>query len=364
MSRRLKVGVVGGGIGLSHIEAYQALPDLYSVEAFCDIDAGKAKAVAAERAIPKSVTRFEDLLGSDLDIVDVSTPPDFHVPQTLAALSAGRHVVVEKPLASSLADIDVVAEAERTAGKRVSPIFQYRFGNGLARLRHLIAKGVAGKPRVATLETHWRRTAAYYAAGPWRGKWQSELGGCLASHAIHIHDLLMQTLGPLARVYARTTTRVNPIETEDCAAITFEFADGTLATSSVTLGSTDDMSRMRLCFEGLTAESGLDPYNPAHEPWTFTAADDEGRKRIDAALADFVPGPERWVGQFARLHGALTEGEPLPVTVADARASIELLTAAYYSSRTGEAVALPIGRDHPFYAGWVETMVSGKGHSS
>jgi predicted dehydrogenase len=121
---------------------------------------------------------------------------------------------------------------------------------------------------------------------------------------------------------------------------------------------------MRFSFEGLTAESGLDPYNPGHEPWTFTAVDDEGRRRIDAALADFVPGPERWIGQFARLHGALTGDGPLPVTVADARASIELLTAAYYSSRTGEAVALPIGPDHPFYQGWVTTMATGKGGDS
>ncbi|MGN6765383.1 MAG: gfo/Idh/MocA family oxidoreductase, partial [Rhizobiaceae bacterium] len=65
------------------------------------------------------------------------------------------------------------------------------------------------------------------------------------------------------------------------------------------------------------------------------------------------PAPELYAGQFSRLHKALTEGGELPVSIADARPSLELITAAYHSARTGEAVRLPIGRDHPLYAGWL-----------
>ena len=77
------------------------------------------------------------------------------------------------------------------------------------------------------------------------------------------------------------------------------------------------------------------------------------QQAIDAAVAEVEPGPERNAGQFLRLHRALTEGGELPVSIADARPSLELLTAAYHSARTGEAVRLPIGRDHPLYAGWL-----------
>jgi predicted dehydrogenase len=352
MSRRLKVGVVGGGVGAAHVGAYQELPDLYDVAAFCDIDPARREAVAKKHKVERTYDTLDRMLEQDLDLVDIATPSNLHFSQGVAVLKAGRDVIIEKPVASSLAEVDALQEAEAKSGKRVIPIFQYRFGNGLARLKHLIAKGVAGKPYAASIETHWRRTPDYYAAGPWRGTVAGELGGTLATHAIHIHDLLMQALGPLASVYARTATRVNPIETEDCAAVAFEFANGALATSSVTLGSHEEISRMRLCFEGVTAESGRDPYNPAHEPWTFIGDGEAGQKRIDEALADFVPGRERWPGQFERVHAALTGTGPFPVTLADGRAAVELLTAAYDSALSGRAVRLPIGRDHRFYSGW------------
>ena len=187
-----------------------------------------------------------------------------HFAQARKALLAGYHVVVEKPFASSLAEADALAEVERQSGKRVSPIFQYRFGNGFAQLRHLKERGFVGKTYASTIETHWRRLPAYYA-NPWRGRWATELGGCLTTHAIHNHDLLTYVLGPIVSVYAKTSTRVNPIETEDCAAAMLEMADGSFATLSVTLGAEEDMSRLRFCFEGLTVESNHDPYNAGHD---------------------------------------------------------------------------------------------------
>jgi predicted dehydrogenase len=140
------------------------------------------------------------------------------------------------------------------------------------------------------------------------------------------------------------------------AALALEFASGALATSSVTLGSHPEISRLRFCFDGLTAESGLAPYNPGHEPWRFMHDDAAGQERIDRALDDFAPLPERFVGLFLRLHNALAGDAPLPVTIDDAARSIELLSAAYYSVLTGAAVELPIPPAHPFYGGWAAAM--------
>lgn len=352
MSRPLTVGVVGVGVGASHISAYRELGELYSVEALCDIDPDRANKVSAELNVSRALTDFDALLKLDLDIVDICTPSALHFTQTRKALLAGYYVVVEKPFASSLAEADALAELEQKSGRRVSPIFQYRFANGIAQLLHLRAEGLVGKTYAATVETHWRRLPPYYA-NPWRGRWATELGGCLTTHAIHNHDILTYILGPVASVYAKTSTRVNPIETEDCAAALLEMADGSFATLSVTLGAEEDMSRLRFCFDGLTAESNLSPYNPGTMPWRFVAADPDRQRMIDEAIAEAPRGPERNAGQFIRLHRALTAGGPLPVTIADARRSLELLTAAYHSARTGEAVRLPIGRDHPLYAGWL-----------
>ena len=352
MSRQLRVGVAGLGVGCGHISAYQEFPNLYSVDAVCDIDPDRAAATAGEYKVEVAVSRFEELLGLDLDIVSICTPSSLHFAQADAALRAGKHVVLEKPFASSLAEADRLAEVERESGKRLCPIFQYRFSNGIAQLLHLRERGFAGKAYAATVETHWRRLPPYYA-NPWRGRWETELGGCFVTHAIHNHDILTYVLGPARSVFARTATRVNPIETEDCAAAVLEMADGSFATLSVTLGAEEDMSRLRFCFDGLTAESNRSPYNPGTTPWTFTAADPERQKQIDAAIAEVPLGPERNAGQFLRLHKALTEGGPLPVSIADARPSLELVTAAYHSARTGEAVNLPIRPDHPLYESWL-----------
>jgi predicted dehydrogenase len=164
--------------------------------------------------------------------------------------------------------------------------------------------------------------------------------------------MLMPAHGPGRSVHARTATRVNPIVTEDCAVVSLELADGALAALSVTMGAAIEHSRLRFYFERVTAESNLSPYRPHLEPWRFETADEAAGAEIDAALADFVPQAEHFEGQFSRLHATLIEGRPPPVTLADARASIELLTASYYSAQSGASVTLPIGPDHPYYHGW------------
>src|SRR6202011_4939438 len=162
--------------------------------------------------------------------------PALHLAQILAALSAGKEVVCEKPIVGSLAEIDRVIAAERQAAGRVMPIFQYRFGNGLQKAKRIIDMGVAGKPYSRTVETAWKRTTEYYQT-PWRGRWETELGGVLLTHAIHSHDLMTYLMGPVASVFARTATRCNPFAGEDCAVASLVMESGALASLAATLGS-------------------------------------------------------------------------------------------------------------------------------
>jgi predicted dehydrogenase len=352
MPREYGVAVVGCGVGKMHVEAWQALPGRFAMRAVADLDGELAKKVAADLEVPDAASDMTPLLQrSDIDVIDISTPPATHLPLAEQALAAGKHVVLEKPLVGSLADVDRLARAAKAAKGRLMPIFQYRFSPGILKLKRLVDAGVTGKLFLSTVETAWKRGAAYYSV-PWRGKWASELGGCFTAHAIHAHDMLCWIAGPIASVYARTATRVNPIEVEDTAVASFVMQDGSLASTAVTLGSAVEISRLRFCFANLTAESALSPYNPGTEPWTFAGMTPEDDARIAATLADFTPGPERFTGQFERFHAALETGGPLPVTLDDGRASIELLTALYHSSRTGRPVELPISAGHPAYDGW------------
>ncbi len=352
--QKLRVAVVGLGVGLQHCAAWRELTERFELVSVCDVNENLAKLVSEKLEIPHFTADFDSLLAGDdrPDLLDICTPPHLHFEMCVKGLEAGLHVICEKPLVPSLAICDELAAIESRAAGRLMPIFQYRFGTGLLKLQHLIAQDLAGRPYLSTIETAWQRGDDYYAVD-WRGKWKTELGGVMTTHAIHAHDILCSVMGPVKQLFARTATRVNPIETEDCAAVSVEMGNGSLATLSATLGSRPEISRLRFCFEKLTAESSLAPYTPSFDPWTFTATDDGAQARIDEALEDFEAGHQLYAGQFQRFHEALASGGPLPVTLADARRSLELLTAVYHSSRSGEPVTLPIGDDHPAYAGWL-----------
>jgi predicted dehydrogenase len=352
MGETLRVGVVGCGIGRQHLDAYRRLPDLFDVVALCDVDQAKAHEVARTYAVERVLTDIETLCElDDLDVVDLCTPPYLHVAQTLQALSAGKHVVCEKPLAGSLADVDRVALAEQRSGCRVMPIFQYRFGHGIQKLKRLVERGIAGRAYLTTVETAWRRRPAYYAV-PWRSRWATELGGPVVNLAIHAHDLVYYVLGPARSVSAHLTTLVNAVETEDCVAVSLEMADGSLCTLAATTGSAHEISRHRFCFANLTAESNTAPYTNSGDPWVFTGDTPDIAGRIEKALAAFEPRREGYAGQLSRFHEALRAGSDFPVTLADARASLELITAIYHAARTRTPVRLPLTDAHPLYEGW------------
>jgi predicted dehydrogenase len=349
---KIRIGVVGSGIGQSHVEAYQSLPDLFEVVAICDLDRARAEKLAETCHIPRVVTDLAELCHMDeVEVIDVCTPSFLHYPHTRQALAAGKHVICEKPVTGSLQEVDQLIAAESESGKRVMPIFQYRYGHGIQKLKFLVDQGVAGRAYLTTVETAWRRRPAYYDV-TWRGKWETELGGALITLAIHGHDLVSYILGPVKRVFARTKTMVNAIETEDCVSASLEMADGSLVSLSVTTGSAVEISRHRFCFRNLAAESNTQPYNNSFEPWTYSGDSPEVEAQIQEILARFEPLPERFPGQFYRFYHALQNGTELPVTLADARASLELATACYYSAKTGQSVDLPLGPEHPMYAGW------------
>lgn len=350
-----KVAIIGAGIGEKHLAGYRELPDRYSVVAICDIDRERARSIVNDDLKIIIETDFQAILNNaEIELVDICLPPHLHLETSLAALEHGKHVVCEKPLVNSLRDADLLAEKAALCNRILSPVFQYRFGRATAQLKSLMDAGLAGRPLVANIETHWDRGDDYYAI-PWRGTWKGEQGGAVLGHAIHNHDLLCAIFGPVEKLTAFATTRVNDIEVEDCASISFQMANGALASSSITLGAADNTSRLKFCFDNLTVESGSLPYAPAEDDWTFTARGDVSQKQVDDCINQFTASgsvKSGFAGFFEALADRLDGVGNRDVTVEDGRRSLELVSAIYHAVRTSQSVSLPLTADSPVYNGW------------
>ena len=349
---KYNVSVVGAGIGAAHCAGYADLPDHFAIHSICDLDATRGQALADRFGAAYTNDLAGVLADPNIDIVDICLPPHLHFRACVDALDAGNKVICEKPLVGSLQEADALQAKLAETGGFLSPVFQYRYGLGTAQLRALIDASLAGCCYAGTLETHWDRPASYYDID-WRGTWAGEQGGALMGHAIHIHDLLPALIGPVASVYAETATRVNDIEVEDCAAIAIRMQSGATITSSVTLGCAENISRLRLMFEGFTVESDHAPYSLAEKSWRFIARAPTTQDQIDAVLAGITSARHSYAGMFEAVARALNGAPGNEVTLEDGRRSLEFVTALYASSRTGQRVTLPWTSDHPLYGGWL-----------
>jgi predicted dehydrogenase len=163
-------------------------------------------------------------------------------------------------------------------------------------------------------------------------------------------------MGPAAEVKAFKSTRVNPIEVEDCAVASLRMADGSLASLTSTLGSARPLTRIRLCFENIAIERqcfDAEAWKPGGEPWSVVARTPELQAEAERIMAEAPLGPADFAGQFSDFAAALHTGAAFAVSLADARRSLELVTALFHAAETGETVPLPIGAEHPRYGGWV-----------
>lgn len=348
----LRVGVVGMGVGQLHLLSWIDVRGASAVALVEPDDALRARA-SADWGLD-AYASLDELLDAGVDVVDLCTPPALHEAQINACLEAGVHVICEKPLVDSLAACDRLVEAVAGAanGARLMPVLQYRFGRGAAQARALVEAGVAGRLFTASAMTWWRRDADYYGGAAWRTTWQGALGGTVVNHAVHIHDLLTWIGGPLTEIHALVDTRVNDVATEDCAVAVGRSADGGLVTMNVTTGAAAESSRLAWCFEGVQIESATDPYHPAGKPWTFLWRNEDAQRAGEAVIEAVPALPDAFTGQFQAFVDGLASGT-VPVTVGDARAALEVVTAWYHSARHGTIERLPVGADHPAYGSWL-----------
>ncbi|CAN5132449.1 Gfo/Idh/MocA family oxidoreductase [soil metagenome] len=228
---KLRFGILGCGvIGPHHARAISGLESAELV-AVADVVPELAEELAGEYGCSYYASLEQMLSGVELDAVCVCTPSGMHAEGALAALEAGKDVVIEKPVDVTLNAADLLIEAQRATGRRVAVVSQHRFDSATRAVHEALTRGEFGRLTSGSAEVRWWRSQSYYDSGGWRGTWELDGGGVLINQAIHSIDLLQWLMGPVLEVTAYTGLLAHErIEVEDTAVAILKFANGTLGT--------------------------------------------------------------------------------------------------------------------------------------
>ena len=193
----------------------------------CDVVRERADAIGSRYGVP-AYYDLDRLLGQqDVDVVSVLTPSGLHPIHAIAVAKAGKHVVVEKPMALRLDDADAMIEACDAAGVKLFVVKQNRFNVPVVKAREALDAGRFGRLVLGTVRVRWCRDQSYYDQDAWRGTWAYD-GGVLANQASHHIDMLEWFFGDVVSVHARAITALVKIEAEDTAIATLKFRNGAL----------------------------------------------------------------------------------------------------------------------------------------
>ena len=348
-----------GKVGHLHAAALQSLPESEFV-AVCARSPEKARAFAEKYHVAPFTDVAEMIAGKKVDALLVCTPHPEHAAPTIAAARAGVAVLVEKPLASSLADCDAMLAAARDGKTMIGTICQRRFYPPCQRIHQAIRAGKLGKPILGTATIFGWRDEAYYRSDPWRGSWKLEGGGVLVNQSPHQLDLLIWYLGEIEEVFGYWGNQNHPyIEVDDTAVAVVRFKNGALG-NIVVSNSQNPAINARVSVHGANGASvgvqtdggamfvpGLVNITeaPFNDLWTIRGEEQllPQWKDEDAQLFKSVNPMEHFhrlqIQDFLR---AIIEGRPPAVSGEDGRRTVELFTAIYRATRDRKAIRFPL----------------------
>lgn len=298
---------------------------------------------AARFGVPCEASYGALLAREDIDAVCICTPSGLHAAQAIATAHAGKHALVEKPMALTVADADAMIAAFDTANRRLGVVLQRRTDPIFRAVRGAIEAGALGRMTLGVVTVPYYRAQSYYDSADWRGTWRLDGGGALMNQGIHLLDLLVWYLGEVAEVRASMATLAHQIEVEDCIAAMLRFRSGALGSVAATTAAAPGFPhRLEVYGEygGVQIEGEGIARWEGHAPPREVAASLGGRRA--AAGAGASPGGiglEGHLRVIGDMVGAIREGRPPVVTGEEGRRSLAVAQALYEAARTGQPVA-------------------------
>jgi len=339
---KFRIALVGcGRISRNHVEAISRIDGLELIAA-CDSVADRAKSLAEPLGIPWFTSYAKMLSEVDCDVVTIATPSGYHPEQGVLAAKAGRHVIVEKPMAISLRGADELVHACDAAGVHLFVVKQNRLNAAVQMLKRAVDRGRFGRLYMANCTVRWTRPQSYYDQAPWRGTWEFD-GGAFMNQASHYVDLIQWIVGPVDNVMAKTATLARKIETEDSGVAILRFRSGALGVIEVTMLTYPQNMEGSLTILGEkgTVKIGGMAVNKV-EHWQF--ADEDPDDEVARALDSNPPNVYGFGHEgYYRNVLAVLRGDAKPDTDGRAgRKSLELILGIYESAKTGCDVPLPL----------------------
>jgi UDP-N-acetyl-2-amino-2-deoxyglucuronate dehydrogenase len=362
MSGRLRTALVGcGKVGQIHAQALAAHP-LSDFVAACDGQPERAAATAAQYGAKAAFSDVATMMRDAApEVVCICTPHPLHAAPAVVAAESGAHLLIEKPLAASLADCDAILSAAKKAGVTVGVVSQRRWCEPVARMKAALDVGKVGRPALATVTMLNWRDEAYYRSDPWRGRWDTEGGGVLVNQAPHHIDLLLWMMGDEVEELTGYWANVNhpSVEVEDTALALLRFRSGGLASVVASLSQnpglftkvhvhgtkggsvgveTDRGASFIAGYSTITEPPLNDLWNVPGEETALAGFQTEDR----AAFAKVDATSHYHALQIDDFLCSVRDGRTPLVTGIDGRRVVEVFTAVYRSQRDRAPVRFPL----------------------
>jgi UDP-N-acetyl-2-amino-2-deoxyglucuronate dehydrogenase len=341
--RKIRVALIGyGRIAANHFNAIEQHADNLELVDVCDVDA-EALAQAVQRTKATGHSNLTDLLKTTTaDLVILTTPSGLHSRQAIQIAGTGRHVMTEKPMATSWHDGVSMVKACDDANVRMFVVKQNRRNATLQLLKNAIENKRFGKIYMVNINVFWTRPQAYYDTAKWRGTWEFD-GGAFMNQASHYVDLIDWLIGPLESLQAYTATLARDIECEDSGVISLRWRNGALGSMNVTMLTYPKNleGSITILGEKGTAKIGGVAVNEVQH-WEFAEPEPEDELVQQASYqTTSVYGfghPLYYENVINVLRG---EAEP-ETDGREGLKSLEVLIATYLSARDGKRIALPL----------------------
>jgi len=335
-------GIVGAGnIAQLHAQAIGKC-ERARIAGVTAIPLNAAERFAKEHGL-RAYANFEALLSEpEIDVITLCTPSGLHAQQAIAAMKAGKHVIVEKPIAITLKDADEIIETSVETCRKVGVISQLRFDPSIAVLRAAIDNGVFGRIVFINGRVHFYREASYFSSSDWRGTRAMDGGGALMNQGIHAVDLVRWFGGPVKSIYCNARTLEHNIEVEDTLVASLEFTSGALGTFEATTCSYPGLN-VRIEVHGTKGTAIIEDSDIVY--WQTVTGDQCPVVSAENGVGSGASNPmaiscSGHIAQFKDFITAIdNDGAPI-IDAKEGRKALELVLSAYASSELGERICI------------------------